>query len=145
MADLWSPASDPYTVQLRAILDALEAHVALIDRHGQIQEVNRSWRRFAVDNGLTDRSYGVGGNYLTVCDTSTGDCSDEAVAVARGIRAVLDGVLQRFAVEYPCHSPTEQRWFRCVVTPVGKGTDITGAVIMHVNVTDTILAAKATA
>jgi two-component system CheB/CheR fusion protein len=37
-----------------------------------------------------------------------------------------------FSLEYPCHSPTEQRWFVMNVAPV-TGTEF-GAVVSHVNI-----------
>ncbi|MDP3225931.1 MAG: hypothetical protein Q8M96_22580, partial [Rubrivivax sp.] len=49
-----------------ALLDALPAHVALLDAKGVIVAVNAAWRRFADDNGLRDPGHGVGRNYLDV-------------------------------------------------------------------------------
>src|SRR5690606_38227843 len=73
------------TTQL-AILNALPAHIALLDKEGVIVAVNESWRRFASANVLQGQDYGVGLNYLDVCDSAQGDCSVEAHAVAVGIR-----------------------------------------------------------
>jgi PAS domain S-box-containing protein len=42
-------------------------------------------------------------------------------------------------MEYPCHSPTEQRWFQIVVTPLA-GSPPSGAVIQHTNITERKLA-----
>jgi hypothetical protein len=50
-------------------------------------------------------------NYLAVCDAARGKQSGYAVAFAEGLRAVLFGQEVRFEVEYPCHSPTERRWY----------------------------------
>ena len=122
------------TTQL-AILNALPAHIALLDKEGVIVAVNESWRRFASANVLQGQDYGVGLNYLEVCDSAQGDCSAEAHAVAVGIRSVLRGDGRHFALEYPCHSPTEKRWFRVMVTPLHEG-QAGGVVVMHVNVTD---------
>ncbi len=117
-----------------AILDALPAHIALLNREGIILAVNESWQRFATANVLQAADSAVGLNYLAVCDGATGECSEEARAAAAGIRQVLRGEVPEFVLEYPCHSPTEPRWFRLMVTPLRDGrTD--GAVVMHVNVT----------
>jgi two-component system CheB/CheR fusion protein len=51
----------------------------------------------------------------------------------QGVRGVLEGTLPAFSMDYPCHSPTEQRWFVMNVAPV-VGQDF-GAVISHVNIT----------
>ncbi len=56
------------------------------------------------------RVLGVGTNYLEVSEQWHGDCGDGS-EVARGIREVMSGERERYSIEYPCHSPTEQRWF----------------------------------
>src|SRR6185436_4589282 len=72
---------------------------------------------------------------LDVCDRAAGDCSEQARTAAIGIRRVLHGEASDFSIEYPCHSPTEQRWLHLRVTPVGeKGR--AGAVVMHLNITE---------
>jgi len=119
----------------KAIFDALPAHVALVDERGVIVAVNEAWRRFGSANVLLSESYGVGADYLEVCDRATGDCAEEAAAAAAGLRAVLGGELPLFALEYPCHAPDERRWFRLMVTPLRSG-EPGGAVVMHVNVTE---------
>jgi hypothetical protein len=42
-----------------------------------------------------------------VCDSAGRAGSEEAATFAEGLRAVLDGRLEEFAIEYPCHSATE--------------------------------------
>lgn len=116
-----------------AILDALPAHIALLDTEGRIVAVNRAWQRFAADNALPSRDGGLGVSYLEVCTCATGPSSDEATAVADGIREVLNGETDTYSIEYPCHSPRELRWFLLTVTPVGESG--AGAVVMHIDVT----------
>jgi diguanylate cyclase (GGDEF)-like protein len=121
--------------RLAAILNALPAHIAVLDSQGLIVSVNDAWRRFADDNTLHGPRYGLGTNYLRVCDRAWGAHSDEARQVAAGIRAVLHDRLERFLIEYPCHSPTEQRWFLMTVTPLDE-TRPSGAVVMHMNISE---------
>ena len=93
-------------------LDALSAHIAVIDAEGVICQVNQSWSEFAKGNGASaSLQFGVGLNYLKACDASRAKRDSTAKAMATGIRAVLKGSLQEFALKYPCHSPTERRWF----------------------------------
>lgn len=125
-----------------AVLNALPAHVALLDPHGVVVTVNEAWRRFAAANVLEGPKSDVGQNYLEVCDRAYGDCANEAQNAAAGIRAVLRGETPDFALEYPCHSPTEERWFRLMVTPLREGYQI-GAVVTHINVTERREAQKA--
>jgi len=122
-----------------AILNALPAHVALLDSHGVIVSVNDSWRRFGLANAIQGTTFGVGQNYLELCERETGESADDARRAATGIRAVLGGQMKEFALEYPCHSPDARRWFRLMVTPLHEGQP-GGAVVMHVNITEQKLA-----
>lgn len=116
------------------ILNALPAHIALLDARGNIISVNEAWLRFASANTICGPGYGIGVNYLDTCDRARGDDSGEAHEVADGIRAVLDGSAETFSIEYPCHSPTEQRWFLMMVTPLSRES-LSGAVVMHLDMT----------
>lgn len=122
-----------------ALLNAIPAHVALLDSDGVIVAVNEAWRRFATANVLQSSNFCVGQNYLSVCEAAYGQCAEEAQEVATGIRKVLSGELREFGLEYPCHSPDEQRWFRLMVTPLSE-TPGAGAVVMHIDVTQRRLA-----
>ena len=117
------------------VLNALPAHISLVDANGVILSVNEAWKRFATANVLKGANYGIGCNYITVCEQAHGDCAVEGQAVADGLRAVLAGTQKSFALEYPCHAPNEERWFRVMITPIFE-TENAGAVIMHLNVTE---------
>jgi PAS domain S-box-containing protein len=100
----------------RATLDGLTANIAILDDSGVIIAVNKPWEKFAAANGLELGTTLTGTNYLAVCEGSTGPQSEEGPKVAAGIRAVLTQEMPQFDLVYPCHSPTEQRWFRVLVT-----------------------------
>lgn len=96
---------------MAAVLDSLDSQIAVIDRDGAIIYVNDAWRSFAAENGLAADYRWEGNNYLRVCDRSA-SCGDrDGAAVHAGIRAVLAGGMPAFEFEYPCHSPSEKRWF----------------------------------
>jgi PAS domain S-box-containing protein len=118
-----------------AILNALPAHIALIDRAGVIINVNEAWRNFAVTNVLASPDGGIGQNYLSVCDTAVGSCAEGASGVSDGLRAVLQGDSPSFEQEYICDSPGERRWFRMMATPLQSDRS-SGAVVMHIDVSD---------
>lgn len=102
---------------VQSALDALSAHIAILDERGVIVGTNNAWRNFGNENGYQgDADYGVGSNYLHICETAMGTNADEAPMIARGIRQILDGKINEFALEYPCHSPTENRWFVVNIT-----------------------------
>ena len=122
------------------ILNALPAHIALLDAEGNILSVNEAWRQFALANFLRAPEHGVGLNYLSVCEEAVGAFSSESQQVADGIRSVLAGAQKSFSIEYPCHSLTVQRWFLLAVTPLTDDAR-NGAVVMHLNITASKLAA----
>ncbi|HEY4069296.1 MAG TPA: ATP-binding protein, partial [Burkholderiaceae bacterium] len=123
----------------RHTVDALSAQVAILDQHGRILDVNRAWREFAADNAAVASRVLEGVNYLAVCERADVVGHAEGRAVAEGIRKVLRGELAEFALEYPCHSPTEQRWFTARVTRFLAG-DAPRIVIAHENITNRKLA-----
>lgn len=122
-----------------AILNALPTHIAMLDMRGFIVEVNEAWRRFASSNHLASPDFGIGTNYLEICENAKNENSCGAAETAAGIKAVLNGELTSFSLEYPCHSADEQRWFMMTVSPVSAGAK-SGAIIMHLNITANTLA-----
>ena len=121
-----------------AILDSVVAEIAVLDRSGVIIAVNRPWRMFALENGIEPGQpvphTGVGENYLALCRTSAGPASDEAASAREGIMAVLEGRQPVFRLEYPCHSPQQQRWFSMSVTPLE--TEGGGVVVAHTDISE---------
>lgn len=127
-----------------SMLNALPANVCLIDDTGRILAVNHAWIRFGAQNGLRDSDAAIGQNYFEVCMKAEGDERMAALDAVRGIRAVLSGEVAQFTIKYPCHSPQERRWFRMIASPIQDG-DRTGAVIMHINITEQRLIEEALA
>lgn len=123
---------------LRSTLDALSAHIAILDSSGSIISVNRAWREFAQDNGAGS-SVNEGGNYLGVCDRAHGSSSEGAAEMSGAIRAIITGERSEFHQEYPCHSPDEQRWFHATATNF-TGNLNKRVVIAHENITERKLA-----
>jgi hypothetical protein len=96
--------------------------------------VNKAWKRFAKDNGAELSKVSEGTNYLDVCERAMGEQSDDAQSFAERLRSVLSSREERFAMEYPCHSPTERRRFVGRVRRFGDG-DSPIALVAHENVT----------
>jgi len=120
---------------LQLTLDGLAANIALIDEDGTILLVNKSWKTFAESNGLPTNVVSEGLNYLYICDSANGDNSKEASIFADGIRSVLSGNIDSYQLEYPCHSPTEERWFLGRVT-LFPGDSKRHVIIAHENITE---------
>jgi PAS fold. len=122
----------------RVIVDSLSAHVAVLDEKGVIVETNRAWRQFARHNGMRDPVDCVGLNYLMTCDTGSGDEGDGRL-IGRAIRQVIAGEIEEFLTQYPCHSPTEKRWFSLRVVPY-RDHHAKRVIVTHENITPIMLA-----
>lgn len=118
-----------------AVLNALPAHIAMLDAQGIIVSVNDAWKRFGDANALLGTGHGIGVNYLAECEAARGDDAAQAWRAAAGIRSVMDGTASSFSLEYPCHSPAQQRWFMMTVTPLNE-EHRTGAVVMHLDISE---------
>ncbi len=120
----------------RGVLNSVMAHIAVLDRHGRIIAVNEAWRQHAEtgtagNEGLRTRPE-IGMNYLEVCRNSHGPAATEAMPAYLGLLSVLRGERGSFALEYPCHSPGEKRWFFLSATPLQ--TREGGAVVSHLDI-----------
>ncbi len=97
--------------EARTVLESLSAHIAIMDETGVILDTNRAWRDFAVKSGMPEDYDAIGDNYLAICDASDGEDSSDARTVAAGIREVIDGGVDEFLFDYPCHSDDGPHWY----------------------------------
>jgi PAS domain S-box-containing protein len=121
--------------EAEAAIEAIPANIALLDSDGVIVRVNTAWTTFAASNGGRHAKVGIGTNYLSTCDSADGPDAEDAKRFAAGIRSVLDGSVERFSMEYPCHSPDCQRWFIGYVT-ASAGGGPARAVVAHVDISE---------
>jgi signal transduction histidine kinase len=92
---------------LQAAFETVPLEVAILDDGGTIQYTNAPWQSFAIENGLAGNPASIGENYLHAIDDAD-PCTAE---IHDTIEAVVEGRRDQARLEYPCHSPTEQRWF----------------------------------
>lgn len=116
-----------------SVLNSLTAHIAVLNNQGDIIAVNESWKRFAEENGCTDPQAYLSTNYLTACATAMQSGDELANQVDLGIRAVLSGLRSSFTSEYPCDSPSQQRWFSITVVPQHHPQQ--GVIVIHQDIT----------
>jgi diguanylate cyclase (GGDEF)-like protein len=119
------------------VLDSIEAPTCALNPQGKIVAVNAAWSMFTAANGGDPASCGVGTGYLEVCRRAAADGDGQAAQLTRELERLLERGAGRVEVQYPCHSPTEQRWFTMRATPVTGGN---GAVITHLDITELRLA-----
>jgi DNA-binding CsgD family transcriptional regulator len=97
--------------EARTVLDSLSAHIAILDENGVILDTNRAWRAFAVKSGMPEGTTSIGDDYLEICDAAKGEGGANAQAVADGIREVIQGAVDEFLLDYPCHGPDGLHWY----------------------------------
>ncbi|MFN8826737.1 MAG: two-component system sensor histidine kinase NtrB [Planctomycetota bacterium] len=123
--------------QLLAAFDGLGAHVCVLDGDGKVRWVNEPWRRFAAANGLSPQLCGVGADYLGAC---RGAESTAEALTTDGLRQVIAGESPEFTGDYPCHSPTEPRWFQLVARSFRAEDGSRGTIVVHTDITARVLA-----
>ncbi|APH39471.1 PAS domain S-box protein [Methanohalophilus halophilus] len=117
------------------LFDLWEDNIAIISPDGTIIYTNKSWKQFAQNNDLDPLQCSEGTNYLQICDEATGEYSSESSIAAEGIRDVISGKKSIVKLEYPCHSPDENRWFLLKITPLSK-TYPTDVFLQHIDITE---------
>jgi PAS domain S-box-containing protein len=124
---------------LQNVQDALSASIAILDKDGVIVRINSAWKQFGKQNGLTHHAYGLGLNYLDICDSAIEPYAEEAPQVAKAIRDTIAGKISNAQIEYPCHSPEETRWFILKITTFKEEGQV-WVVLAHENITNRKLA-----
>ena len=108
-----TPSATPDGALARAVLDALPLAVWTVDPAGRVTSVNRSWARFAADNGapaLADQAVGS-----SVWD-AVGDDTASRQQLERGMALLTTGQASVVRWEFPCNSPDEERVFLMQLT-----------------------------
>ncbi|HJQ35567.1 MAG TPA: diguanylate cyclase [Thermoanaerobaculia bacterium] len=119
----------------RDVLNALSANIAVLDAQGTIVAVNDAWIRFARANDAKDEGCYVGSDYLAICEEALQQTDDDELQqTVGGLRAMLEGASRQFSIEYPCHSPAEQRWFHLRATRLQDAAR-PGIVVAHEDIT----------
>jgi PAS domain S-box-containing protein len=118
----------------QSTINALTTHLCVLDETGVILATNSAWRHFAETNPPSPWNTKIGENYLRACDETAGPVSGMAAVFAEGIRAVISGGREEFAMEFPCHTPLEERWFIGRVTRF-PGTGPVRVAVAHESVT----------
>jgi signal transduction histidine kinase len=119
-----------------AILSSLSGDVAVIDHNGKILGTNAWADRNEDHRGMFSEEESVqGANILEVYQRSIHMTAPIGAQVASGIRAVLEGQLPQFEVEWSQESPRGKRWFVTSVAPVHPWDRERGAVVTRTEIT----------
>ncbi|MCC5949708.1 MAG: EAL domain-containing protein [Nitriliruptoraceae bacterium] len=128
-----TPPGERSTVT-RSVFDAWAAHVVVLAPDGRIELVNAAWERFSRDNGGDPATTGPGVDYLATLARAAEADQNAAIAL-EGIDEVRSGAALEFTLEYPCHGPDRQHWFRLKVRSM-PSADNPRLLIVHEDVTD---------
>ena len=112
------------------VLDQFQQHICILDKDGEILFINKAWKVFAAENGASSNAF-KGANYLRVANQA----DKEAKTFISEIKKILAGKIRHSEVHYPCHSPTEKRWFKATARPL-KLKDKLYVLVIHENESD---------
>lgn len=132
-ADEAQRASEAFS---RAILDAIPAQTAVLDRTGAIVAVNGAWQRFAAENAVLGQGpvrAGVGVNFLAICRKAGDQGTPRGDEVATRIETILAGRAGEYSVECPCDTPGGRLWFLLSVAPLAHNAG--HAIVSYTDIT----------
>lgn len=120
---------------LRAALDAMLTHVAILDEQGRILTVNEAWRRYAEETACPFHRCAVGADYVLACQNAGVPPTDNGPVIAQGIRDILARRRDTFTREYECTCGGANRCFDVRVSRFEEPGP-TRVVVAHVDITD---------
>ena len=120
-------------------IEALSAHVCVLDESGAMIAFNNSWREFARANGVAPDDACEGADYFGIMGDCMGMDADHVSKFSQGLNSVLSGARPVFTLEYPGSSMDQELWFEARVTSF-PGEGPVRVVVVHQNITERKLA-----
>jgi diguanylate cyclase (GGDEF)-like protein/PAS domain S-box-containing protein len=125
---------------VQAILDSIPSQAAMLDQSGVIVAVNQPWHDYWAMGTTAPEPDWSTVNYLEACDNAVPpldlaapEALSDPQAAAAGIRSVLSGAVESFAMDYECLVGRRVYWFHLHVSHI---TDRPGAVVTHSDITE---------
>lgn len=115
-------------------IDTVRNNIAVVDGDFNIVFTNKVWDEFGVANGCLPTLDWKNVNYYTPCLLSAQDGDEFCIKAIKLFDKLKKGLIREFQLEYPCHSPDEDRWFNMEVSQLTLNNDIY-YVISHQNIT----------
>jgi transcriptional regulator with GAF, ATPase, and Fis domain/CHASE1-domain containing sensor protein len=120
------------------IINSLPLRIAVLDTDGVIVSVNEGWLNDARENNCSSVGK-VGERHLDPCrDIICGRGGEGFNDVCKGLQKVLSGELEKYSMEYSCHSVQTPRWFLMNATRLSGNRH--GIVVSHLDITARVLA-----
>ena len=109
---------------LQAALDALSAHIAILDRSGKIVAVNASWRTWAKEHDAAWPDAGVGASYIDLWKSCFTTEKEHVESLTRSIGALTRGDERAASLEYPAKTNRGPGWFAFSATRFGETAEL---------------------
>ncbi len=119
---------------LRASMDALSSHIAVLDGEGRIVATNLAWRRFAEKLGLPSASSEAGASYLEESERALACGMSELATNVQHLRAILSGEKDTVEFEFRCPLSDTEVWFLTRITRF-PGSGPVRVVLAYENIT----------
>ena len=120
----------------RATLNSLPAQAAILGKDGYLLSVNTAWEQFARECECFPFKTGGLLNYVEICSDPAKGYGDRAQDAVAGIRAVLNGSLPSFTLDFTTGRNGGRRPFRLTVMPLQRQTG--GAILSHVDMAERV-------
>ncbi len=120
---------------IQTLINALPAHIAVIDGNETILHVNQSSIHFLSSPGLRCEAAWIGRPFAAFCDATVGVSADDVSGARQCIDAVLGGDAIKQSFEYACTSPGPSHWLRLTVTPISD-YGVLGAVLTQIDISE---------
>jgi PAS domain S-box-containing protein len=123
----------------QTILNSVSAEIAVLNNAGIVVAINQPWQdanlgKFDVA-GNPVPSADIGTNYMELCQGGLIYSSERTQEAYCGIRAVMDGKLKSYQLEYPRYSPRQIRWYNMTASQLGHSA-ADGVVITHTEISE---------
>lgn len=120
----------------RSVLDAMSKQFCVLDKDGNILEINKPWLDFEREHKLADttQTLEIGQNYLALLEAGLAN-NRGGEAFAEGIRSVLNGTTSGFSLEYSYRAQSVQQWFvgKVILFP---DQELGRVIVIHENISE---------
>ncbi|MEX0722176.1 MAG: PAS domain S-box protein [Balneolaceae bacterium] len=117
------------------VLNALNAHIALLDVDGKVVAHNKKWKEFGEQ--LPELSFrpGLNENFLQSLQAPLSEGNDFALRMLLGCKAVLSGNEETFELNYPVEIDNKKHWFKATLNRLQNDM---GAVFIHEDIREQV-------
>ncbi len=113
-------------------LDALNAHIVVLDGNGIVLAVNQARNCFADTGQGQEHICDIGVSYLELILASARQGNEAASRIHDGLRKILTGEQSNFGLEYLCPSYDSPHWFLLQASRLQNGE---GCAVAHIDIT----------